>query len=54
MERIPAWAWVLGAAVFLGLAVWTGMDGNWAGLIVSLVLDGLCIAGLSWWVRKTT
>ncbi len=47
MERIPPIAFVIAAVVLMALALWSAMDQNWSGLIVSLVLAGLCLFGLS-------
>ncbi len=47
MERIPPQVFVVAAVVFMGLAIWSAMDQNWSGLIVSLVLAGLCLFGLA-------
>ncbi len=47
MERIPPLAFVVAAVVFMALAIWSAMDQNWSGLIVSLVLAALCLFGLA-------
>ena len=53
MERIPPLVFLAAAVVFLGLAIWSAMDQNWSGLIVSLVLAGLCLFGLAQRRRAT-
>ncbi len=47
MERIPPILFVLAAVILMALAIWSAMDRNWSGLIVSLVLAGLCLFGLA-------
>ena len=47
MERIPPQLFVVAAVVLMGLAIWSATDQNWSGLIVSLVLAGLCLFGLT-------
>lgn len=47
MERIPPQVFLVAAVVFMALAIWSAMDQNWSGLIVSLVLAGLCLFGLA-------
>ncbi|MDP8956983.1 MAG: hypothetical protein M3N24_08505 [Actinomycetota bacterium] len=46
MDRIPPLAFVVAAVVLIGVAIWSAMDENWSGLIVSLVLAGLCLFAL--------
>lgn len=46
MDRIPSWALMLATLVLAGFAVWSGLDQNWSGLIVSLVLAAICVAAL--------
>jgi hypothetical protein len=43
MDRIPSWGLAIGALVFAGLALWSALDENWAGLIVGLVLLAVCV-----------
>jgi hypothetical protein len=43
MDRIPTWGLATGALVFAGLALWSALDENWAGLIVGLVLLAVCV-----------
>ena len=38
---------LVAAVVFMALALWSAMDQSWSGLIVSLVLAGLCLFGLA-------
>jgi LPXTG-motif cell wall-anchored protein len=47
MERIPPQVFLVAAVVFMALAVWSAADQNWSGLIVGLVLAGLCLFGLA-------
>lgn len=47
MERIPAQVFLVAAVVFMALAIWSAINQNWWGLIVSLVLAGLCLFGLA-------
>ncbi len=47
VARIPPLVFVAAAVVFMALALWSAMDQNWSGLIVSLVLAGLCLFGLA-------
>lgn len=42
MERIPAWDWLLGAAVFFALGIVSATDGNWSGSIISALLVVAC------------
>lgn len=46
MDRIPAWAFAVADIAFIGLAIWSAMDENWAGLIAAFVLGGLSTAAL--------
>ena len=46
MDRIPAWAFGVGVAVFAALAIWSATDENWAGLIVGALLALACAAAL--------
>ena len=43
MDRIPTWGFAIGALVFAGLALWSALDENWAGLLVGLLLLAACI-----------
>jgi hypothetical protein len=43
MDRIPTWGFAIGALVFAGLALWSALDENWAGLLVGLILLAVCI-----------
>jgi hypothetical protein len=43
MDRIPTWGLAVGALVFAGLALWSALDENWAGLIVGLVFLAVCV-----------
>jgi hypothetical protein len=43
VDRIPSWGLAIGALVFAGLALWSALDENWAGLIVGLVLLAVCV-----------
>ncbi len=47
MGRIPPQVFLVAAVVFMALAVWSAADQNWSGLIVGLVLAGLCLFGLA-------
>ncbi|HEX2090508.1 MAG TPA: hypothetical protein VHI54_11375 [Actinomycetota bacterium] len=47
MERIPPQVFLFAAVVFMALGIWSAIDQNWSGLIVSLVLAGLCLFGLA-------
>lgn len=44
MERIPVAALIAAALVLAGLAIWSLLDENWSGVIVSLVLEALLVS----------
>jgi len=43
MDRIPPVAFIVAAVVFVALGVWSALDENWSGLIVSALLAAACI-----------
>ena len=47
VHRVPSARLAAFIVILAGLGIWSGIDGNWAGLIVSGVLIGFFAAALA-------